>query len=57
MLQGPRHSSLLHRYKGCPIYREQSAIAMEPWAQPAGSGAHGVHPTAANTSHTHTDTV
>lgn len=36
MLQDPRHSSLLHRYKGCPIYREQSAIAMEPWPQPVG---------------------
>lgn len=35
-LQGPRHSSPLRRYKGCPIYREQSALAMEPWAQPAG---------------------
>lgn len=35
-LQGPRHSSPLHRHKGFPIYREQSAIAMELWALPAG---------------------
>lgn len=36
MLQDPRHSNSHHCYIGCPIYREQSAIAMKPWAQPAG---------------------
>lgn len=49
MLQGPRHSDLLHRYKGCPIYREQSAIAHGAPASACGSG---VHPAAANTPHT-----
>ena len=47
MLQGPHHSSLLHHHKGCPIYREQSSIAMEPWAELAGQEY---------TQHTHTKT-
>lgn len=52
MLQGPRHSRPLRGYKGWPIHREQSAIAMELWAQ-AGQG-HMEYIQQLLTLHTHT---
>lgn len=42
-LQGPLHSRPLGCYKGCPTYREQSAIAMKPWARLVGHRVEDVH--------------